>query len=145
MVLWRAVNQRGVNGEFLPGEEIFEEFLHAALTVNTEANKALEALTLVAPNESEARCALAGLCKWAVQLGFFFKKNTRETGWCFAMFVAGVFVFIFWEKNKGSILMILAAFLPFISWWGQFQVFSSQVSSGVFAAWSIRVFARQWY
>jgi len=31
------------------------------------ANKALEALTLVAPNESEARCALAGLCKWAVR------------------------------------------------------------------------------
>lgn len=31
------------------------------------ANKALEALTLVAPNESEARRALAGLCKWAVR------------------------------------------------------------------------------
>lgn len=34
-----------------------------------QANKALEALTLVAPNESEARRALAGLCKWAVTLG----------------------------------------------------------------------------
>lgn len=31
------------------------------------ANKALEALTLVAPNESEARRALAGLCRWAVR------------------------------------------------------------------------------
>ncbi len=71
MVLWRAIN--GVNGDFQRG--IPKEFLHAALTVNTEANKALEALTLVAPNESEARCALAGLCKWAVQLGFFEKKT----------------------------------------------------------------------
>lgn len=31
------------------------------------ANKALEALTLVAPTESEARRALAGLCRWAVR------------------------------------------------------------------------------
>lgn len=31
------------------------------------ANKALESLTLVAPTESEARRALAGLCQWAVR------------------------------------------------------------------------------
>ena len=66
MVLWLAIwTGSELMGEVMPGS------LPACLgpsALTSEANKALEALTLVAPNESEARRALAGLCKWAVQL-----------------------------------------------------------------------------